>query len=685
MRSFFILVFVFVQAHRLAAQSALNDVIMNEFVVNPQVGKEWVELLVTKNGGVDMRNWRITDLSSPGGTPGAAEGILTFPDAPYLASVPQGARVLVVLSTPAVNSNLFVQDTIPADGSLVLFSGLLAGGVLAASGTIDAQPNDNGVLVNGPLNTGTIIDIISWGGHIIGWPPGLWVNNLNVTAGNGAYFTNDTAGNLNNDDGTIGWFSNVSAANLTPGEMNTNQLPPNTRRWAGVTSDWTTTTNWYPAGSADGANIIIPQYSVSPVLSTASNVLTLQLLNGGVFNVASTGVLTVINDVSIDSSAAFSIGSTGTLSVGSNFLIDGTVQITAPVAIDIGDALVLNGTLDVGPNVAAVITCRGNWARGAVSSFNAGHSKFIFTNPSRTLFIDRGNFYDLVIGSALEVNVVGNLRVENTLTLDNPLTIASGDTLFIDNPNPASLIDSTGGGTIVQGTVRRAIDSLSTGSYRFHHTNAAFLFHAGSAPPLSVAVTTSPQTIPDTTGGRRFYVNRFYDIAGVGGGAFTAELVLRYEQSDVAQGVEESTLRFWRSTDNGLQWIHVGGVVDTVNNFVLVDTVREFSKWGFGTSASPIVAVEDKRLLPAKMYLAQNFPNPFNPSTTIRYNLSRSGFVTLTVYNVLGQRVTSLIEAYHDPGNYEIEWDAHGLSSGLYFYRLQVGGYTQSRRMMLVK
>jgi hypothetical protein len=91
-------------------------------------------------------------------------------------------------------------------------------------------------------------------------------------------------------------------------------------------------------------------------------------------------------------------------------------------------------------------------------------------------------------------------------------------------------------------------------------------------------------------------------------------------------------------------------------------------------------------------HLFQNFPNPFNPSTIISYQLVASSQVTLKVYDVLGNEVTTLINEEKQAGNYEIEFNASslpdgkaGLSSGIYFYKLQTEKYTETRKMILLR
>ncbi|MGH1364081.1 MAG: T9SS type A sorting domain-containing protein [Calditrichia bacterium] len=97
--------------------------------------------------------------------------------------------------------------------------------------------------------------------------------------------------------------------------------------------------------------------------------------------------------------------------------------------------------------------------------------------------------------------------------------------------------------------------------------------------------------------------------------------------------------------------------------------------------------VDDTRIsaLPQSFELAQNFPNPFNPVTTIQYSLQSRGKVTLEVYNLLGQVVATLVDEVRPAGEYSLTWDALNQASGVYFYRLQHGGNVQVRQMMLLK
>ena len=83
--------------------------------------------------------------------------------------------------------------------------------------------------------------------------------------------------------------------------------------------------------------------------------------------------------------------------------------------------------------------------------------------------------------------------------------------------------------------------------------------------------------------------------------------------------------------------------------------------------------------------LCQNYPNPFNPSTNINFTLPKTEFVTLKIYDALGKEVTTIINEELNAGNYTKTWDSKNLSSGVYFYKLDVGGFTETKKMMLMR
>jgi len=88
---------------------------------------------------------------------------------------------------------------------------------------------------------------------------------------------------------------------------------------------------------------------------------------------------------------------------------------------------------------------------------------------------------------------------------------------------------------------------------------------------------------------------------------------------------------------------------------------------------------------PAQLRLAQNYPNPFNPTTVVSYQLPEAGIVKLVVVDMLGREVSVLVNERRETGVHDVRFDALGLSSGVYYYRLQAGDLVATKRMVLVK
>jgi len=95
------------------------------------------------------------------------------------------------------------------------------------------------------------------------------------------------------------------------------------------------------------------------------------------------------------------------------------------------------------------------------------------------------------------------------------------------------------------------------------------------------------------------------------------------------------------------------------------------------------IVIQPHENIPRDFELRQNYPNPFNPSTTISYSIPRAGFVELKIYNMLGREIQTLVNRFQQAGNYHFDFNAIGLSNGVYFYQLKVGNYVSETRKML--
>jgi hypothetical protein len=117
--------------------------------------------------------------------------------------------------------------------------------------------------------------------------------------------------------------------------------------------------------------------------------------------------------------------------------------------------------------------------------------------------------------------------------------------------------------------------------------------------------------------------------------------------------------------------------------------VRTSYKYSFALPV-PIGITQISENIPGKYILYQNYPNPFNPVTKIKFSIpasvkSERSNVKLIIYDILGREISSLVNDNLKPGEYEASWNAAGFSSGIYFYKLYAGNYSETKRMILLK
>ena len=100
---------------------------------------------------------------------------------------------------------------------------------------------------------------------------------------------------------------------------------------------------------------------------------------------------------------------------------------------------------------------------------------------------------------------------------------------------------------------------------------------------------------------------------------------------------------------------------------------------------SVVLAVGEQHKTPGKFRLYNNYPNPFNPSTIIKYNVPKVSKVTLKVFDILGREVQTLVNNVQAPGEYSITFDAKNLASGMYLYQLKADGFMETKKFILQK
>ena len=183
---------------------------------------------------------------------------------------------------------------------------------------------------------------------------------------------------------------------------------------------------------------------------------------------------------------------------------------------------------------------------------------------------------------------------------------------------------------------------------------------------------------------------------------------IRFVRENILAGTSSG---LYRSIDNGITWTPV----DSIDNSSPTGMLAVTSTYVFAVSGTPYTdlprlfmgpasevvrapipevtpVIEPPLNVPLGYALLQNYPNPFNPTTSIEFRISNVGFVTLKVYDMLGQRVATLVDKVEQPGSYEVQFNGSDLASGVYFYRIGVRSlnhngvvYSMTRKLLLLK
>jgi photosystem II stability/assembly factor-like uncharacterized protein len=145
-----------------------------------------------------------------------------------------------------------------------------------------------------------------------------------------------------------------------------------------------------------------------------------------------------------------------------------------------------------------------------------------------------------------------------------------------------------------------------------------------------------------------------------------------------------------RSTNDGMTWEDVSSGLPRNPGYFISSLAVNSKDRIFAASIAvyrssrSTTSAENGKELPAAFALAQNYPNPFNPSTAIGFQVTAYSHVRLSIYDLLGREVATLVNEVKAPGSYEVTWDAGGMASGVYLYRLNAGDFTQTKRLLLL-
>ena len=425
--------------------------------------------------------------------------------------------------------------------------------------------------------------------------------------------------------------------------------------------------------------------------------------NGGTWTAASSGILnTIVLSLANSGTSLFAGTYGGGVFASPN---DGTLWRTASTGItDISThaLLVSDGTMYAGTTGGLFVsnTSGRTWAMvGGID--NAAGSDFavigtnVFAATSEGVFVssDDGSSWTGV-NSGLPPLAVYALTVNGS----NLFASIPGEGVFLSTNNGASWTEVNNGLTIPHVW---ALASL--GGNVFAGTGGGGVFRStdngsnwvpvnnGMASLSLYALGVNGTTIFAGTAGVVYRSTNNGDswVAAINGmGNITAYSFVS-NGSDLFTGAYQ--LGVYHSTDNGDNWTPYGLSGSIIHSMAL-NGVQLFAGIDGGVQRRRVTPALDlagtdliANSLPDKVSLSQNYPNPFNPVTTIQFSIPEDENVTLTVFDISGAQVARLVDERLAAGVHERVWDASNVASGMYFYQLTVGGFSEARRLMLVR
>ena len=416
----------------------------------------------------------------------------------------------------------------------------------------------------------------------------------------------------------------------------------------GSTSEWRNPINWsagIPSPSLDvmiseSAPLVNDVYVPVPSGPDTAQIKNLALSNGGVLRFDSLGVLLVWGTEKLQN-------------LGAVYLGYGSIIFKNRMTFHNG------GVFDAG---AGTLSFEGvTWESKSGSTFLPGTGTVVFNQSSdQSLIIDSTlnlTFHDLVM------NTQGTLTIDGAVTVLNSCTIAAGCTLNI--PAGSSLIvegEFTNNGTITGGGIYPGALPVQMASFTV------------STKRLDAILRWTTATEVDNFG---FEVER----------RMVSGFKVRGSSSE-ASNVKPETA-----------WSRVGfvsgaGTSTSPKDYLFLDRNVPSGRYGYrikqvdhsGSTSYFTAAEVEIGLAPKELSLGSNYPNPFNPSTTIEFTLPENGKARLKVFDMIGQEVATLFDQNAEAGRlYQATFSASTLPSGLYFYRLNFGDQSIVRRMALVK
>jgi hypothetical protein len=403
-------------------------------------------------------------------------------------------------------------------------------------------------------------------------------------------------------------------------------------------------------------------------------------------------------------------GWNGSSTQGQSQLSSATLNIAGDLTLNnstflrFGNAINNNGTVNV--NVGGSLINAGTIERksGSIGSMNInfnGTLPQIFSNTGGTL----GKNFTPALSCTLKIDNAAGVTLTSPDTLPSYYTLnltkgvlhTTVANMLIFAFDSANVINGGSATSFIDGPMTHTIASTALTSKTFpvgkstvyRPVTITITQTTGTATTYTAEVFNNApleRTLPGTID--KISSVRYWNLAkGTGANIATASVQLIYDTSDGVNDI--GNIRIAKDDGAGA-WIDLGGT-GSANPVGSITSTNTFTSLGDfvlanylgGTNLTDVKTTS--QVVPKIFALSNNYPNPFNPSTSFTYQLGKAGFVSVKIYDVLGREVAKLVNELKQAGTYPVEWNAVGVSSGVYFCRMQTESFAATKKMILMK
>jgi xylan 1,4-beta-xylosidase len=359
-----------------------------------------------------------------------------------------------------------------------------------------------------------------------------------------------------------------------------------------------------------------------------------------------------------------------------NLIMDNNAGVT------LSKSVTVNGILDIKQTGLSIGSYELIYGPGSALRYSGTTAM----STSDSEFPEEGGPENVIIanssssGITLHANrtITGNLHLSRKFRLaDYNFTAASTD---IESSYSYVYTNGTGSLTILNVGAAETLFPIGLATYA-----PVWITNNGTVDDISARVESDTKSLPD---GGRVRAKWILGEGTAGGGDYTLKFgwLTQLEDSKFRQDKPANAGIFLLASDTTEAGTSSYTTqFDTLPYTVSRGGITTLGSFGVGKFGQISVDVKSPKNLPSEFRLSQSYPNPFNSTTRINYSVPKNSYITLKVYNLLGEEVTTLFEGFKQLGNYTAMFDASGLSSGMYFYRMTAENFTDTKKTILLK